>query len=218
MLRAQTEARVLKERTLGPSHPDVGFSLGNTAYALQELGRSEEALTYADQALAILKKGLGVGHPDIAMGYNNRGTILNALGRYPEARVSFEQACAIWERELGPDDRNIGDALTGLGVSYLAEGKAAESLIPLERAFKIRQSREKDPARVAETGFAFARALWDSNRDRIRAKALAEEAKSGYTKKTDAGKLHAVETWLEARSSQTSGPRKQRRQQRQDPS
>ena len=114
----------------------------------------------------------------MAIQLSNRGEILNALGRYREARQSFERARVIWERELGPDNLNLGYALTGIGISYLAEGNAANALVPLERAFKIREAQETDPSRRAETRFALARALWESNRDRARARDPCREGAS----------------------------------------
>ena len=130
---------------------------------------------------------------------SNRGEILNNLGRYREARQSFERARVIWERELGLDDRNLGYALTGIGLSYLAEGTPTSALVPLERAYKIRQAQETDPTHRAETLFALARALWDSSRDRGRARTLAIESREGYRKADAKARMAEVEAWLRER-------------------
>src|SRR4029079_1923452 len=145
------------------------------AIALAELALNQEALTHVDRAVTLLENGLGAGHPDLAAQLSNRGDILDALGRHREARQSFERARVIWERELGLDDRNLAYALTGIGLSYLAEDDASSALAPLERAYKIREAHELDPSRRAETRFALARSLWETNRDRARARALAEQ-------------------------------------------
>ncbi len=68
--------------------------------------------------------------------------------------------------------------------------------MPLERAFKIREAQETDPSRRAETRFALARALWESSRDRARARALAEEARDSYAKAELKAKLAEVDSWL----------------------
>jgi tetratricopeptide (TPR) repeat protein len=197
-LRVQQEALALKEKALGREHPDVGLSEGNLAIALAELGLHQEGLTHADRSVALLESGLGAGHPDLATQLSNRGEILDALGRHREARASFERARVIWEREFGLDDRNLAYALTGIGGSYLAEGDPVNALAPLERAFKIREAHEIDWPRRAETRFALARALWESNRDRVRARALAEQAKEGYAKGPGGtkAKVAEVEGWL----------------------
>src|SRR5579871_3111504 len=129
---------------------------------------------------------------------SNRGEILNALGRSREARASFEKARIIWEREFGLDNRDLAYALTGIGISYLTEGDPASALAPLERAFKIREAQETDPSRRAETGFALARALWESGRDHLRARTLAQGARDGYAKAEVKAKLTEVAGWLEA--------------------
>ena len=143
-----------------------------------------------------MEAGLGVGHPDIALAFLNKGEILNALNRYADGRDSFDRARAIWERELGEEHLNLGYALKGIGISYLAEGKAANALTSLERAFKISESGEREPSRRAETRFALAQALWESSRDRFRARALAEQALHDYTKAAAEAKVVNVRGWL----------------------
>jgi tetratricopeptide (TPR) repeat protein len=196
---AQSEALALKERALGRDHPDVGISEGNLAVALQSLARNEESLKHVNRAITLLEAGLGAGHPALANQLNNRGEILTALGRPAEARQSFERARVIWERELGADSRFLAYGLTGIGISFLAEGSATRALVPLERAFRIRETQETDESKKAETKFALARALWESNRDRVRARMLAEQAKAGYARLGTQPSLAEVDSWLRAR-------------------
>jgi tetratricopeptide (TPR) repeat protein len=195
-LLAHQQALALKEKALGRNHPDVGISEGNMAVVLEDLNRNQEALVHVERSIAILTQGLGADHPDLATQVSNRGEILNGLGRYREARESFERARIVWERELGLDHRNLGYALTGIGESFLAEGDASSALAPLERALTIREQHETEPSRLAETRFALARALWDTNRDRARARTLAQRAKDGYAQTSIASKLADVDGWL----------------------
>ncbi len=196
------ESLALKEKALGPEHPDVGVSEGNLGLALREQGRNEEALVHVDRAIALRGRALGAGHPALATDLNNRGEILNDLRRYQEGRESFQRARLVWERELGPDNLNLGYALTGIGLGHLAERNPTGALVPLERAFKIRAAQETEPSRRAETSFALARALWEANRDHTRAVALAEQARADYAKTTAKAKLAEVDRWLAGR-----GPR-----------
>jgi eukaryotic-like serine/threonine-protein kinase len=200
-LGMQQQGLVLKEKALGPDHPDVGISEGNLSVVLTALGRNQEALEHVDRSIEILENGLGAGHPDLATQLNNRGEILNALGRSRDARASFEKARIIWERELGLNNRNLAYALTGIGVSYLSDGDAASAIVPLERAFKIREAQETDPSRRAETRFALARALWESGRDRARAHTLALEARASYAKAEIKVKLAEVDSWLQVHAA-----------------
>jgi serine/threonine protein kinase/tetratricopeptide (TPR) repeat protein len=199
-LRAHEEALRLKVRARGADHPDVGISEGNISIVLQGLARSQEALVHVDRAIEILSRGLGAEHPEVATQLSNRGEILNALGRAREARLSFERARVIWERELGLDARNLAYALTGIGLSYLAERDAVSAIAPLEKARKIRDEKETDASKKAETSFALARALWESGRDRARADALAQSARAGYAHEAAKVELASVDAWLASRS------------------
>jgi serine/threonine protein kinase len=198
-LRFNEEALTLKQKAWGPDHPDVGISEGNVSIALEDMGRDQEALVHVDRSIEILSHGLGAEHPDVATQLSNRGEILNALGRYRDARRSFEGARIIWERELGLEHRNLAYVLTGIGESFLAERDALSALDPLERAWKIREAKETEPARRAETRFALARALWDSERDRARAEELASAAHDAYTQSGDKTKQAEVDAWLAPR-------------------
>jgi len=117
------------------------------------------------------------------MHISNRGEILNALGRYDEARALFNSALAVWNKELAPDHSYFGDSYNGIGRSYLGQDAPESALAPLERALAIREKSGSEPSQIGETRFLLARALWDSGRDRARARTLAEAAKAAYGEK-----------------------------------
>jgi tetratricopeptide (TPR) repeat protein len=203
-LRAFQRALAIAEKALRPDDPDVARPLGNLAMALSDNGRPAEALAQNQRALDIFRKAYGPGHPEVALHLSNRGEILNALGRWAEARAAFAGALGIWGRELPPDHPYLAYPLNGTGESLLGEGSPERALPPLERALAIRERGERDPARVAETGFALARALWDSGedhgQDRARALALAAAAKRAYQPLPPwREKAEIVGRWLAAR-------------------
>jgi tetratricopeptide (TPR) repeat protein len=200
-LRYMNDGLALKKKALGNNHPDIGLSEGNLGLSLHTVGRDQEALTHLDRAIRLLEEGLGAGHPDLASNLSNRGEVLIALGRNREARQSFDRARAIWEREVGLDNLNLGFVFTGIGNSHLAEGNASMALSPLEEAYRIRMKYETEPSRRAETTFALARALWESNRDRVRARSLAERAKVDFEIAAAKTKLSEVDSWLRARTA-----------------
>jgi tetratricopeptide (TPR) repeat protein len=195
-IRAFKESLDLKEKVLGRNHPDVGGSEGNLAISLAESGLYPEALLHIERGIKILEAGVGAAHPDLAVQMNNHGEILNALKRYDEAERVFERAQQILERELGSENRALADSLAGRGISYLDAGQVTKSIELLERAIKIRTTRESNPAKRAESNFALARALWSLNRDRGRARLLADEARSAFAKAGEKTKSTEVETWL----------------------
>ena len=57
------------------------------AYALNKLGRPDDALASLDRAIT--------GNPDLAKAHQARASILKAMGRADEAQASLEQAAAI---------------------------------------------------------------------------------------------------------------------------
>jgi serine/threonine protein kinase/tetratricopeptide (TPR) repeat protein len=200
-IQAASRAVELKQKTLGEGHPDIGISEMNLAISLKDAGRREEALTHIERALKVMEKGLGAGHPDVAMAVVNLGEIQNDLGRYHEAHNAFERARTIWERELGPESLPLAYALTDIGLTYLAEGDSLRALAPLEKAHEIRESKEPEHSRRAETTFALARALWESARDRGRARSLVDQAVAEYSKASSKEKVLEVQSWLKNHSS-----------------
>ena len=194
------------ETSLRSDDPDAARPLGNLAMALAEAGRPAEALGYNQRAVDILGKALGAGHPEVAMHLSNRGEILNALGRYDEARALFTSALAVWNKELAPDHPYFGDSLNGIGQTYLGQDAPEAALAPLERALAIREKNGAEPPQIGETRFLLARALWDSGREHVRARALARAAKLAYGDKAPwREKVEAIDVWL-AGTSSSAGP------------
>ena len=56
----------IREKTLGPDHPDVAVSLNNLALLYQAQGRYADAEPFYKRSLAIREKALGPDHPDVA--------------------------------------------------------------------------------------------------------------------------------------------------------
>src|SRR6185437_12181064 len=98
---------------------------------------------------------------------------------------------------FGADHRWTMIALSDLGKALLGEKKAREALPVLEKALRIRERSEPIVENVAETRFALARALWDTEQDRARALALAMAGREAYAKlawhKKEVGE---IDTWL----------------------
>src|SRR5262249_49326893 len=65
----------------GPKNAAASWSYQGRAYALHKLGRSQEALSDLDKAIAL--------EPDSGSGYLNRARLLSAVGRYDDALKNF---------------------------------------------------------------------------------------------------------------------------------
>jgi tetratricopeptide (TPR) repeat protein/tRNA A-37 threonylcarbamoyl transferase component Bud32 len=194
------QAMALKEKTLGADASDVATSLGNMGDPMAKLGRFQEALVLNQRALQILEAN-GEDQQDIPVYVSTRGEYLNALGHFGEAEVLARRALALWELRVEAENAYVAFGLTVLGRSYLGRDRPREAVAPLIRAYDLRSRLDPDPARLAETAFALAQALWRSGRDRPRALALAAEAARAYAKTPDTGPLAETRLWLTMHAS-----------------
>jgi tetratricopeptide (TPR) repeat protein len=159
---------------INPSNPEAHDSLG---FALQRLGRMDEARTQYDAAIRL--------QPSLAEAYNNLGTLEQAEGHLEEAVARYANALRInpryptAQRNLGVAlqdlgrldeafphleaalrlDRNTGKAVDvdedALGTAWLRRGRADEAIVHYREAVRI------DP------GFAEARSNLGSALERI---------------------------------------------------
>ncbi|MCA9706124.1 MAG: tetratricopeptide repeat protein, partial [Myxococcales bacterium] len=201
---AYERALAILTTTLGPDHPDVAESLNNLGLVAHAQGRNEEARAIFERALAIFEQARGPEHPLTAYVLGNLGNVAYSQGEYEDARDLSERALVIFEKAQGLDHPNVAYPLTGIGVSLLALAQPADALAPLERALTICTTQDVDPALLAETRFALARALWAvsaaQGRDHPRAHTLAEQARDGYASlgAPNETELAEVQTWLDA--------------------
>ncbi|MCB8934798.1 MAG: tetratricopeptide repeat protein [Candidatus Promineofilum sp.] len=99
--RATERALAVRERVLGPEHPDTAAGLNNLGYLLQDMGDLPAARPYLERALAVWERVLGPEHPDTASSCNNLGVLCYYEGNLPGAAGYMRRALAIWEKSLG---------------------------------------------------------------------------------------------------------------------
>src|SRR5690606_13025540 len=117
-------ALAIREKVLGPDHPDTAQSLNNLGLLLKTMGDYGGARGYYERALAIAEKVLGPEHPDTAGSLNNLGLLLRGMGHYGGARSYCERALAIFEARLGPEHPNTRVVRKNLaGVAGRLEGR-----------------------------------------------------------------------------------------------
>jgi tetratricopeptide (TPR) repeat protein len=132
-------ALAIREKALGPDHPDVAVSLNNLANLYDKLGRYGDAEQLFKRSLAILEKVLGPNHTDVGLSLNNLAGVYNERGRYGDAEPLYKRSLAIYERVLGPDHPNVALSLNNLAELYRAEGRYADAEPLLKRALAIRE-------------------------------------------------------------------------------
>ena len=129
----------IREKVLGPDHPDTARSLNNLAGVYVSQGRYKEAEPLYRRALEIHEKALGPNHPDTARSLNNLASLYDGQGQYKEAEPLFERALMIHEKMLGPDHPDTATGLNNLANLHRRQGKYKEAEPLFERALMIRE-------------------------------------------------------------------------------
>jgi tetratricopeptide (TPR) repeat protein len=98
---------VIREKALGPEHPNVATSLNNLALLYYAQGKYAEAEPLYKRSLVIWEKALGPEHPNVAMSLNNLAGLYCAQGKYAEAEPLYKRSLAIVEKALGPEHPDV---------------------------------------------------------------------------------------------------------------
>jgi tetratricopeptide (TPR) repeat protein len=122
---AITHAISLREKRLGPDHPDVARSVTNLGTIEDERGNEAPARAAFLRSLSIFER-TGVGL-DVAMANANIGVFFARRGDRVQARVHFERANAIQKEVLG-DHPSTVLSLANLGDLELDDGNAKAAL------------------------------------------------------------------------------------------
>jgi tetratricopeptide (TPR) repeat protein len=146
------QALAIREKTLGPEHPDTATSLNNLALVLKDEGDFAGARPLYERALAIDEKVLGPEHPETAIDLANLALLLREQGDLAAARPLLERALAIREKALGPEHPYTATSLNNLALVLQDEGELAAARPLYERALaideKVRGPAHPDTART----------------------------------------------------------------------
>jgi tetratricopeptide (TPR) repeat protein len=132
-------ALTIREKALGPEHPQTADGLNNLAVLLYDQGGFTAARPLLERALAIREKALGPEHPETAESLNWLATLLYAQGDFTAARPLCERALAIREKALGPEHPKTAESLNWLGILLHARGDLTAARPLFERALAVRE-------------------------------------------------------------------------------
>jgi tetratricopeptide (TPR) repeat protein/predicted Ser/Thr protein kinase len=205
---AMERALAIWEGNFGPDHPTLISGLINLASNLLLQHQPERARPHADRALAIAERALGPAHPKVAFALTAQGEILSETGGCAEVAPKLARAVEILEARYGAEHPYISYPLVDAGRCLLDGGDPAAAIAPLERALAIRRAAKGTAAELATASFQLGRALWDSGRDRDRARTLVRDARDQLAGVAvgRARELAEVDAWLAARQSRTRSP------------
>jgi tetratricopeptide (TPR) repeat protein len=196
---AQERALALKERSLGPLHPDAATSAINVGLALHELGRDADAEPIASRAVETLEHVLGPDSAQLAIALLDHAEIATSLGRYADARRDLERALSIWRRS-GADPFFIAYGQLDLARLELAEKRPVEARRLVEGSVDTIAKQDAQAGALAR--FVLAESLWAERRERARAESLARQARSTLVAaNAPAHKVAEVDTWLGAHAA-----------------
>jgi tetratricopeptide (TPR) repeat protein len=127
----------IRERRLGPDHPDVSQAISGLATLHYYKGEYSKAEPLYQRALAIRKKSLGPEHPDVAASLNNLANLYSNLGDYAKAKPLYQRALAIREKSLDPEHPDVAQSLHNLAILYSNLGDYAKAEPTYQRALAI---------------------------------------------------------------------------------
>ena len=175
-------ALAIREKLLGPEHPDTATSLNNLAALLQEQGDLAGARPLYERALAIREKLLGPEHPDTAVGLNNLAGLLYTQGDFAGARPLYERALAIREKLLGPEHPETAQSLASLARLLHPQGDLVGARLLYERALAIREKLLGPEHPATATSLSDLAGLLQDQGDLAAAQPLFERALAIYEK------------------------------------
>jgi tetratricopeptide (TPR) repeat protein len=124
----------IRERVLGPEHPDTLKIRNNLANALYAQDKNAEAEAEHRAVLPVMQRVLGPEHPDTLNSRNNLAAVLYSQGKHPEAEKEHRTVLAIMERVLGPEHPDVFRPCFNLSLCLEAQRKKMEALAFARRA------------------------------------------------------------------------------------
>jgi tetratricopeptide (TPR) repeat protein/predicted Ser/Thr protein kinase len=174
--------------------PDLPSRIGALAWstrsdALARKGLFTESHTAIDRALAIAGSSDSVEPRDLADLYAQKGDVERLEGRDADAAADLKLALATMDRALGPHHPDSVGAACDLGIVYADQGLTSRAIAQLEDALSLAPSR----AFCIAGPYALAQALWETGRDRPRARALVRQERAYF--RDHPGRAGEVRRW-----------------------
>ena len=156
--------------------------------------RAQLAVERADEALAGCTEAFGPSDPNVVAALN--------VGAHADSRADNpDRAQRRYERALelaSPESSSREEALNGLAQLHLDGGRPEQAVPLLEEAVAQWEGRGLDLHAAATTQFNLGRALWESGRDRPRARQLVAGARQHYAELGEPGQaaVDEIDRWI----------------------
>ena len=150
----------IRERELGPEHPDTVADVALLAAILDRRKRFEEAEPLYRRVLKAFEKTYGREHAKVAAVLNNLAALYQARGEGYRPERLYKRVLAIKEKALGPDHAEVATTLNNLAVLYRGLERYREARAAYERALAIFETTlGAVHPKVAQTLVNYARLL-----------------------------------------------------------
>jgi tetratricopeptide (TPR) repeat protein/tRNA A-37 threonylcarbamoyl transferase component Bud32 len=127
----------IKTEVLGPSHPEVAWSLSGVAMNIRNTGAPDEALQLFEKALVIKEATLGPRHQKVGLDLINLAAAYQERGDNDRAIELNQRAADILNATLGELHDNSAALYSNLAAAYNARGDHEKALIYARRALDV---------------------------------------------------------------------------------
>jgi CHAT domain-containing protein/tetratricopeptide (TPR) repeat protein len=132
-------AVAIKEKALGPDHPELAASVYDLAEQLRMSGEYPEARASYERARAIREKALAPDPADLIESLRGLGTFLYTNAEYAKARALYDRALTVAEASLGPDHPDVALILVDIARVLRTTGDFTDGRPLLDRALAIQE-------------------------------------------------------------------------------
>lgn len=130
-------ANLAVERELYPRDLQTGHTLSGLGFVHSRQGKPRQALTEAEEGLALTLQAAGESDPEAGTAYANVAQIHRIAGEDDRAVPLLRKAHAIFERAYGADSARLANVLSQEGLEQMYEGNLALANDNMVRAVKM---------------------------------------------------------------------------------
>jgi tetratricopeptide (TPR) repeat protein len=122
----------------GPDHADTAAAMTTLAYALESVGRYQEALDQYAKALPLRRNALGADHPEAAWTAYNYAALLQSRGECGRAVPLTDEVLALRGKTLTETHPLVAASLQVRGLCLAATGRPDEAEASLRDSLAVR--------------------------------------------------------------------------------
>ena len=169
-------ALAIREKALGPSHPETMAILGVLGPVYRALGRAEEAELLEKRARQTPTRSDEYASDDVRL--RNEAAVRAGEGKHAEAAQLYQSAISAAEKRYGAKHPRIVHSLNPLAELYVKLGRLAEAELLLKRALAIREETSELAELQLQTAVAFESSAKVNRQQGRRAEADLDDKKA----------------------------------------